>query len=116
MNDDQTYNSIVFKEAYKSVGRSERRAAARGVNTPDVMNVATQSYVDPKNKVPGVRATVGVDYYELDATSVVVKSSAYAVFAVPSTSSSTAMTSQLATFRAIVAASGILEAVIAGEK
>lgn len=118
MNADQTYNSIAFKWAGSDLTpnpRSLRRASARGTNVPDVMTVANQPYVDSRNKVPGKRVSIGFDYYETDSTGIVVKSTAIVSFLVPSTSSSTALTSQLATLRAAVAAAGILEAAINGE-
>lgn len=117
MDADQTYNSIAFKKAGDDLARriGERRANARGVSTPDVMTVKNQEYIDPSNKVAGKRYTAGFDYYETDANGVIVKSTIYLVVAVPSTSSSTAMTSQLATFRAFVAASGMIEKVVNGE-
>lgn len=118
MNADQTYNSIAFKWAGSDLTpnpKSLRRASARGTNVPDVMTVANQAYVDSRNKIPGKRVSVGIDYYEADANGVVVKNTAIVSFLVPSTSTSTALTSQLATLRALVAAAGILEAVINGE-
>jgi hypothetical protein len=59
--------------------------------------------VDPVSKVAGTKHILSVDYYEMDPNGVIVKSTASVNLSVPSTSSQTAMTSQLATIRAIVA-------------
>lgn len=115
MNADQTYNSIAFKKSWDKPGSSERRASARGASIPDIMTVGNQGYVDSATKVAGKRYRVGFDYYELDSASRIIKSSAYVVITVAESASAGALTSNLATLRALVAASGILEAVVNGE-
>ena len=105
MNADETFNSIAFvKAGDNDVNRTAtRRASARGAGVPDVLRIQHIDYVDPTNKVAGTKHILSVDYYELDANGVIVKSTASVNLTVPSTSSTTAMTSQLATIRAIVA-------------
>lgn len=92
-----------------------RRASARGVTVPDDMIVQNQEYVDSETKVPGRRFNLRFDYWEVDSADRRVKNSAYVVLAIPESGSSTALTSLLATLRAAVAASGILEAVTNSE-
>lgn len=115
MNADQTYNSIAFKKAWDKPGQSERRASARGAAIPDIMSVQNSRFVDGLTKEPCTRYRVGVDYYELNSESKLIRSSASTTITVAESSSAGALTSNLATIRAIVAASGILEAVVNGE-
>jgi len=116
MNADQTYNSIVFVKNFDTDGLSKRSSVARGVSTPDVMTIRSEDYVDSKTKVPGRRHNVRLGRFELDANNVLVEQSIAFTIQTPQTATSAGVTAQLATFRAMVAASGIMEAVINNEK
>lgn len=116
MDADLTFNSIVFKKSFDEKGGSERRSTARGINTPDLLLIKTQAYVDSQTKVAGTRYTYRIDYWELDANNTLVCTSMYAVIPVPSTASSGALTSVVATFKAAVADATFTAAVLNGEK
>jgi len=116
MNADQTYNTIVFKKTFDNESKGERKSITRGVNTPDVLTVQSQAYIDAATKIGGNRSTVRVDLVNVTAGGVIYTVSAYTVIAMPELSTATDMSTILTTYRAVVAASGILEAVCAGEK
>jgi hypothetical protein len=117
MTADKTINSIVFVKRFDEKNLSERSSIARGTNTPDVMTVQGQEYVDSKTKVKGNRFKLGFDRVNVDSVSGQrYVSSFYLVLAVPELMVSADTTALLATFRAAVAESGLLEAVLNGEK
>lgn len=116
MNNDLTYNSIVYVKNFDQDGISKRSSIARGVSTPDVLTIREQEYVSSASKVPGKRFNVRLGRFELDANSVLVEQDIAITIEVPLTATTAGVTAQLVTFRALVAASGILEAVINGEK
>jgi hypothetical protein len=121
MNADETFNGIAFVKAGDNITNrtSERRASARGAGIPDVLRIQHIDYVDPVSKVAGTKHIASIDYYELDANGVIVKSTTSINLTVPSTSSMTALTSQLATVRQFVAMTTAahvrLEALVNGE-
>lgn len=116
MNDNQTYNSIVFNLSYKDKAESLRRSSARDITTPDDMIVRSSAYVDPANKIAGTRYTLTLKQVDLDANNELINSYVNVQMSIPSTLNSTRLAVMLATVRAQVAASGILEAIINNEK
>lgn len=116
MNADLTFNTIAFKKTFDEKALSERRSTARGINTPDVMTIQQQSYVDSSTKVPGTRYTARIDRITLDASNQEIKTSCYFVFAVPSTAVTADVTDVTTTFKALVADAAFMAAVLNGEK
>lgn len=116
MNDDQTYNSVAFKLNFKDEARSKRSSTARGITIPDVVTVSSQDYVDAATKVAGRRHNVRVSSYELDTNGVLIEDVLATTIQIPGTATTGQITTLLATYRALIAASGILEAVINNEK
>lgn len=116
MDADQTYNSVVFKKTFDLKDESQRQSIARGVNTPDVMTIKSQDYVDTKNKVPGRRHTCRLDRVDTDANGVLITTSAYFVIAVPSTVTQAQLDVIVATFRAVVADADHIEDILNNEK
>lgn len=117
MTADKTINSIVFVKRFDEKSLSERSSIARGPNTPDVMTVQSQAYVDSKTKVPGIRYKLGFDRVNVESASgQSYTCSFYTVLAVPSLMVSADTTALLATFRAAIAEAGLLESVLNGEK
>jgi hypothetical protein len=103
MDADLTLNSIVFKKSFDEKDGSERRSIARGVNTPDVMTIKHQDYVDSKTKVPGRRHLVRVDREDVDTAGTKYVSSCYLVLNVPSIENQTDLDVLVATFKAVAA-------------
>jgi len=116
MNDNQTYNSIVFNLSYKDRDESLRRSTARDISTPDDMLVTSKPYIDGTSKVPGTRFQVTFKQVDLDANDVLINSYVNISLSIPQTLTSARLAVLLATSRAAVAASGILEAVVNNEK
>jgi hypothetical protein len=116
MNADLTFNSVVFKKAWDNQDQSLRQSIARGVNTPDQLIIKSQDYVDSKTKVPGRRYTVRFDRTDLDANTVSILSSCYAVIAVPSTVTQAQLDVVVATFKAGIADASLVAAVLNNEK
>lgn len=116
MDPDQTYNSIVFAKSYDLAEESKRQSTARGINTPDVMTIRSQDYVDSVNKVPGRRYTCRVDRVVLDANNVKINTFAQFTFGIPSTETSGNVATLVATFRAIVADADHIEDILNNEK
>lgn len=116
MDADQTYNSVVFKKTFDSKEESQRQSTTRGVNTPDIMIIKSQDYVDSVTKVPGRRFTCRVDRVDIDANVQKITTSAYFVFAVPSTVTQAQLDVVVATFRAVVADADHIEDILNNEK
>jgi hypothetical protein len=117
MNADLTFNSIVFKKSFDEKDGSERRSTARGINTPDLLIIKSQSYVDSATKVEGTRYNIRVDQTNIDATTgQPYTASAYLVIAVPSLASSTNITDLVTTFKAAVADANLVANVLNNEK
>jgi len=116
MNADLTFNTIAFKKSFDEKGGSERRSSTRGINTPDLMIIKTQSYVDSETKVPGTRYTGRIDRVDIDANLTSIKTSMYFVIAVPSTAAGASVTDVTTTFKAIVADANFIANVLNGEK
>ena len=116
MNADLTFNTIVFKKSFDEKNGSERRSTARAVNTPDIMIIKTQDYVDSKTKVAGVRYTGRIDRIDIDANLQEINTSMYFVIAVPKTATSAQVTDVVTTFKAVVADSAFVTAVLNNEK
>jgi hypothetical protein len=117
MNADLTFNSVVLKKNWDDpVKGSLRSSVARAINTPDLMMVKSQDYVDSVTKVAGTRYTVRLDRHDLDATNQKIISSIYAVLAVPSTVTSAQFAVLTATFKAAVADTDLFTNVLNGEK
>lgn len=116
MNADLTFNTIVFKKSFDEKNGSERRSTARAINTPDVMIIKSQAYVDSATKVAGTRYTGRVDRHDIDANGQAIVTSCYFVFAVPATATSAMVTDVTATFKAVVADAGFMAAVLNNEK
>jgi len=115
MNADLTFNSVVFAKAWDKENESTRISKARGINTPDLLVVKSQDYIDSKTKVSGKRYTVRFDREDLDATSQKIVSSAYLVIAVPSTVTQAQLDVVVATFKAGVANADLIANVLAGQ-
>jgi len=115
MNADLTFNSVVFKKSFDTKEGSERRSSARGINTPDLLLIKKQPYVDAVTKVPGTRYNYRIDRWDLDANGVLVNTSHYGVIAVPQTSPSGALTAVNVTFKALVADADFIANVLNSE-
>jgi len=115
MNADLTFNSIVFKKSFDENGGSKRQATGRGINTPDVMLIKSQPYIDSETKIPGTRYNVRVDYVGIDANLVKFTTSAYLVIAVPTNASAGSITSVIASFKAMVADTDLIANVLNSE-
>lgn len=116
MTDSPTINSVVFTLAYKDKEESLRQSTARDINTPDKMIVRSQAYVDSVTKVPGRRYTLRFDRHDLDANNAKIVSSAYVVFMVPETVTSTQLNVLVATFKAAIAHADYVTGVLNDEK
>lgn len=116
MNADLTFNTIVFKKSFDEKDGSERRSTTRGVNTPDVMIIKSQDYIDSSTKVPGRRYTGRIDRTTIDANLVAITTSCYFVFAIPSTAVSADVTDVTTTFKAVVADASFMANVLNNEK
>lgn len=116
MNADLTFNSIVFKKSFDTEGLSLRQSAARGVNTPDLLKIQSQDYVDSATKVAGRRFTVRVDRVEFDADNAKIITSAYVVIAVPATAPQESVDAVIATFKAAMADANLITNVLNNEK
>lgn len=117
MNADLTFNTIVFKKTADDFTRgSERQSIARGVNTPDMLSIKSQDYVDQTSKVPGRRHTFRVDRYDVDSNLTVIDSSLSGTIAIPSTATQAQIDNLIATFKAVVADATFLVNVTNNEK
>lgn len=116
MNADLTFNSVVFKKSYDSKDESLRQSTARGINEPDQLIIRSQDYVDSATKVAGKRYLIRVDRHEIDANLQKIIQSMQIVIAVPETALTADLDVLLATFKAAVADSALLAAVLNGEK
>lgn len=116
MNADLTFNTIVFKKSFDMKDESQRQSTTRGINTPDVLIVKTQDFVDSSTKVPGRRFTGRVDRVDIDANLTEIKTSAYFVVAIPSTATQAQVDNVVTTFKAAVADATFLAAVLNNEK
>jgi hypothetical protein len=116
MDNDQTYNSIVFvKSLSDSASVSKRQSIARGINTPDIMTIQSQAYVDSVTKVAGRRYNCKLTRVETDANAVNVNITAGITFQIPSTASTAGVTALVATLRAVVADADHMEDVLNNE-
>lgn len=116
MDANLTFNSVVFKHSYDNKDESQRQSIARAINTPDVLIIKSQDYIDSATKVPGRRYTVRFDRHDIDANLVKIVSSAYLVIAVPSTVTQAQLDVVVATFKAGVANADLIAAVLNNEK
>jgi hypothetical protein len=116
MNADLTFNTIVFKKSFDEKDGSERRSTARGINTPDVMSIKSQDYVDSATKLPGKRYTARVDRTTIDANLQSITTSCYFVFVVPGTAVAGDVTDVTTTFKALVADANFMANVLNNEK
>ncbi len=116
MNADLTFNSIVFKKSFDNETGSERRSTTRGINTPDLLTIKSQSYTDSATKVPGQRYTGRVDRDVIDANGQKYTTSCYFVYSVPALAVSGDITAVTATFKALVADADFMANVLNNEK
>lgn len=116
MNADLTFNTIVFKKSFDEKDMSVRQSTARGINTPDLMKIMTQDYVDASTKVAGRRFTGRIDRQCVDANGQTYVTSAYFVFAVPSNALAADVTDVTTTFKALVADANFIANVLNNEK
>lgn len=116
MNADLTFNTIVFAKNYDLKEESKRSSVARSVNTPDVLWIRSQDYVDSKTKVPGQRFTGRIDRVDIDANLTEITTSAYFVIAVPKTATQAQVDNVVATFKAAVADASLISNILAGQK
>lgn len=116
MDANLTFNTIVFKKTFDEKDASERRSSTRGVNTPDMLNIKSQDYIDSVTKVAGRRFTCRVDRVDTDANGQSFTTSAYAVIAVPSLATQAQLSNVVTTFKAVVADANLLNDVVNNEK
>jgi hypothetical protein len=116
MNADLTFNTIVFKKSFDEKDGSERRSTARGINTPDVMTIRSQTYVDSETKVSGTRYTAQIQRHTIDALLNTIKTIGQLTLMVPSTALSADTTDVVTTFKAVVADASFIAAVLNNEK
>lgn len=116
MNADLTFNSIAFKKTYDLKDESQRQSTTRGVNTPDLLIIKSQDYVDSVTKIAGKRYTGRVDRIDIDANLQKIITSAYFVIAVPSTATQSQLDNVVATFKAVVADANFVVNVLNNEK
>lgn len=116
MNADLTLNTIAFKKSFDNEDLSLRQSISRGVNTPDLLKIQSQDYVDSATKIAGRRYTVRVDRVDFDANNAKIVTSAYLVIAVPSTTTQAALDNVVATFKAAVADASLITSVLNNEK
>jgi hypothetical protein len=116
MDADQTYNSIVFVKSYDNKDESKRQSIARGINTPDVMYIRSQDYVDSTTKIAGKRYTCRVERHDLDVNNAKIISSFSFTFQVPSTAAGASITTLVATARAVIADADHIEDILNDEK
>lgn len=115
MNDSLTFNSIVHTKQYDNELRGVRQSSARGINTPDVLTVQNQAYIDSKTKVPGKRFTSRIDRHNVDTNGTPYVVSFYVVAAIPQLATSTDVSVALATFKAAIADADHMTQVLNGE-
>jgi len=116
MNADLTFNTIVFKKSFDTEDGSERRSTTRGINTPDLLVIRSQDYVDSKTKVSGRRYTARVDRTTIDANLAAITTSMYLVIAIPSTAQQADVDNVVTTFKAAVADANFVANVLNNEK
>lgn len=116
MNANLTFNTIVFNKTFDENGGSERQSTARAINTPDLMIIKSQEYVDSATKVAGKRYTCRIDRHDVDANGTKYITSAYLVIAVPVLASSAQVTDVVTTFKAVVADANHITQVLNNEK
>jgi len=116
MNADLTFNTIVFKKSFDEKDGSERRSTTRGINTPDIMAIKSQDYVDASTKVPGRRYTGRIDRVTIDANLQSITTACYFVFMVPNTALAADVTDVSTTFKAVVADANFMTNVLNNEK
>lgn len=117
MNADITLNSIVFKRSYDDKSGSLRRDTSRGLNLPQDLSIKSSTYVDSATKVAGQRFVVRIDRSLVGvADGRKAVASAYVVLAFPENADQTDVVSVLATFRATIAAEGLIEGVLNFER
>lgn len=117
MTADLTFNSIVFKKAWDNQTESLRRSTTRGINTPDDLQVRSQSYVDSTTKIAGTRYNGTITRVALDGTTgLPYRTQFYFVLAVPGNAVAGDITAITATFKAAVADADLIAAVLNGEK
>jgi hypothetical protein len=116
MNADLTFNTIVFKKSFDEKDGSERRSTARGINTPDVMTIRSQKYVDSVTKVAGTRFTAQIIRTTIDANLNAINTIAQFTFQVPSTALAADVTDVTTSFKALVADASFIANVLNNEK
>lgn len=116
MNADLTFNTIVFKKSFDEKDGSERRSTARGINTPDIMSIKSQDFVDSATKVPGRRYTGRIDRVTIDTNLQEITTSMYFVIAVPETALQADVDNVVATFKAVTADADFIANVLNNEK
>lgn len=115
MNADLTFNSVAFIHSYDLKDQRTRVSKTRGINTPDYMITKSTAYVDATTKVAGTRYVIRFDRHDIDANLQAILSSAYCVFAVPSTVTQAQLDVVVATFKAGVADANLVANVLAGQ-
>lgn len=103
MNADQTHNSIAFSKLFDNEDGSRRQSNARGVTTPDVLNIKHMDTVDGATKVASRRHTVRLDKYYVDVGGLPFKDTIYVVQDISAKSDSAKAAALIADMRAIVA-------------
>jgi hypothetical protein len=116
MNADLTFNAVVFKKTFDLKDESQRQSTTRGVNTPDLLIIKSQDYVDSVTKVAGRRYTGRFDRHDIDANLQKIVSSAYFVIAVPETVTQAQLDVVVATFKAGVADASLVANILNNEK
>lgn len=83
MDNNLTIATKAFSLRFSDQAGSERRDVSRGVNTPTVMTVKHQDYVDSASKKPGTRTVLRFDRHQELSDGSIAPVSAYLVVATP---------------------------------
>jgi hypothetical protein len=116
MNADLTLNSIVFVKRFDNESKSERASITRGINTPDILTIQSQEYVDSATKVPGQRFLLRTDRHDFDASLQKIDTVFYTIAQIPSTATQAQVDTALATHKAAIADASLMANVLAGQK
>jgi hypothetical protein len=116
MNADLTFNTIVFSKSFDERDGSERRSTARGINTPDLLEIRSQDTVQPGTKIPGRRYQARVSRVVIDAEGNPYNTEMYFIINVPQQAVSGDVTNVVTTFKALVADADFVADVLNNEK
>lgn len=92
-----------------------RTSVARGINTPDELQIERQSYKDSTTKVAGKMYKLTVRRMDIDASLTPIKLEAYVIIKVPATAAQASIDTVVATFKAAIADTNLLTQVLASQ-